>query len=62
MKKLVLLGDSIRENYGMRVKELMEGEYEVWQPDENCRFAAYTLRLIFDYQEQIKGADVSRSR
>lgn len=58
MKKLVLLGDSIRENYGMRVKELMEGEYEVWQPDENCRFAAYTLRLIFDYQEQIKGADV----
>ena len=57
MKKLVLLGDSIRENYGMRVKELMEGEYEVWQPDENCRFAAYTLRYVGIWKAQLKCGD-----
>jgi len=58
MKKLVLLGDSIRMSYGARVAELLEGEYAVWQPEDNCRFASYTQRMLFDYREQIKDADV----
>lgn len=43
MKKVLLLGDSIRMNYMPRVKELLEGRAEVWGPADNCRFAKYTL-------------------
>ena len=59
MKKVVLLGDSIRQiGYGNRVCELLGEDYTVWQPQDNCRFASYTLRMLFDYQEQLKGADI----
>ncbi len=59
MKKVTLLGDSIRLiGYGTRVPELLGDEYEVFQPNDNCRFAKYTLRMLFDYKEQIKGSDV----
>lgn len=58
-KKVVLLGDSIRLiGYGEKTAELLKDTCKVWQPEENCRFAKYTLRMLFDYQEQIKGADV----
>lgn len=41
MKKVVLLGDSIRlVGYGPRVPELLGSDYEVYQPDENCRFVS----------------------
>ena len=59
MKKVVLLGDSIRLiGYGKRVAELLGEDYTVWQPEDNCRFATYTLRMLFEYKEQIEGADV----
>ncbi len=58
MKKIILLGDSIRLGYGPRVCELLGEDYTVWQPDDNCRFAAYTLRMLYDYREQLKDADV----
>ena len=58
MKKIVLLGDSIRLGYGRRVAELLGEDYTVWQPDDNCRFAAYTLRMLYDLREEMKGADV----
>lgn len=43
MKKVLLLGDSIRMGYQGEVKKLLEGEYEVMFPEDNGRFAAYTL-------------------
>ena len=43
MKKVLLLGDSIRIGYQNDVKELLAGEYEVLCPEDNGRFAAYTL-------------------
>ena len=58
MKKVVLLGDSIRLSYGNRVRELLGEGYTVWQPEDNCRFAAYTLRMLFDYKAQLEGADI----
>lgn len=59
MKKVVLLGDSIRQlGYGKKVEENLQPECEVWQPEDNCRFAKYTLRMLFDYKPQIEGADV----
>ena len=58
MKKIILLGDSIRLSYGNRVRELLGEGYTVWQPEDNCRFASYTLRMLYDYREQLKEADV----
>ena len=59
MKKVVLLGDSIRlVGYGPRVPELLGSDYEVYQPDENCRFVKYTLRGLFEWHENITGADI----
>ena len=58
-KKVVLLGDSIRLiGYGDPVKESLEGEFDVWQPKDNCRFAQYTLRGLWDWSEEISGADI----
>ena len=51
MTKVILLGDSIRRiGYGTKVPELLGENYTVWQPEENCRFAYYTLRMLFDKQ------------
>lgn len=58
MKKIILLGDSIRLSYQNRVRELLGDDYTVWGPDDNCRFASYTLRMLYDYREQLKDADV----
>ena len=58
MKKVILLGDSIRLSYGDRVRELLGEGYTVWQPEDNCRFAAYTLRRLFDCKAQLEGADI----
>lgn len=59
MKKVVLLGDSIRLiGYGKRVEELLGDECTVWQPEDNCRFAKYTLRMLFDEKQNIQDAAV----
>ena len=58
MKKIILLGDSIRLSYQSRVCELLGSDYTVWGPDDNGRFASYTLRMLYDYREQLKGADL----
>lgn len=59
MKKLVLLGDSIRLiGYGARLAEIMSDEYEVWQPEDNCRWADYTYRMLSDKEKEIAGADL----
>ena len=59
MKKVTLLGDSIRQiGYGTKVPELLGEEYEVFQPEDNCRFVKYTLRMLFDFKAQIEGSDI----
>ena len=52
MKKILLLGDSIRMGYQQYVKEELEGEYEVLYPADNGRFAAYTLWQV---NQELKG-------
>ena len=59
MKKVVLLGDSIRwMGYGKKVPEMLGDDYEVFQPNDNCRFVKYTLRGLFEWKEDLKGADI----
>ncbi|RAU93434.1 GDSL-type esterase/lipase family protein [Paenibacillus sp. YN15] len=44
MKKVLLLGDSIRMGYDEYVKDMLKGKCEVYYDDaDNGRFAAYTL-------------------
>lgn len=43
MKKILLIGDSIRMSYQEAVKGKLADVAEVWAPAENCRFAKYTL-------------------
>lgn len=59
MKKVVLLGDSIRLiGYGRKVPEMLGDEYTVWQSEDNCRFVKYTLRMLFEWRDNIKDADI----
>jgi hypothetical protein len=43
MKKVMLLGDSIRMSYQERVTELLKDKATVKGPNENCRFSSHTL-------------------
>ena len=54
MKKVVLLGDSIRMGYDKYVKEALDGAAEVLYPSENCRYAENVLRFAHDWKA--KGA------
>ena len=56
--KITLLGDSIRQQYSFRVKNLLGSDFDVWEPKENCRFSQYTLRGLFDWAEKMEGSEV----
>ena len=46
MKKVLLLGDSIRMGYCKYVKMAFDGSAEIVYPEDCCRFSAYTLRYL----------------
>ena len=64
MKKVFLIGDSIRYGlgaeegrkygYGMYVKENLKGNFEVYEPDDNCRFLQYTLRYLHQWVAELE--------
>lgn len=58
MTKISFLGDSIRMQYAPCVKEMLGEGHEVFQPSENCRFAKYTLRGMWDWKEGMKGSRI----
>ena len=59
MIKVTLLGDSIRLiGYGKKVPALLGDGYDVFQPQENCRFAKYTLRGLWEWQDAMEGSRI----
>jgi len=59
MKKIVLLGDSIRQiGYGTKIMDYLPKDIELYQPEDNCRYGKYLLRMLFEQKDLIKGADV----
>lgn len=52
MKNILLLGDSIRIGYDKYVRMAFEGQAQVFYPQDNCRFAAYLLRHLIEWQEE----------
>ena len=59
MKKILLLGDSIRIGYDKYVRMAFEGQAQVYFPKDNCRFTQYFLRYLLEWQEETGcGSDV----
>ena len=56
MKKILLLGDSIRLNYMPMVCKNLYGRAEVYGPEDNCRYAKYTLWCLGDWLKLCGGA------
>ena len=50
MKKIILIGDSIRMGYDKYVKDALCGIAEVYYPDDSARFSEYTLRYLSDWK------------
>ena len=57
MKKVVLIGDSIRLGYEKYVREALSDVAEVYSPAENCRFAQYVLRNFYDWKKKHEWPD-----
>ena len=58
MKNVLLLGDSIRMGYEPCVRRKLEGRAEVFGPNENGRFALYTLNSLRFWINGIPKPDV----
>lgn len=71
MKKIFLIGDSIRfgshnvskysnlsPGYGIYVKEKLKGIANVYGPDENCRWAQYTLRFLHKWANSVPAEEI----
>lgn len=48
MKRIFLIGDSIRIGYDQYVRELMADAAQLYWSDDNARFVGYTLRYLSD--------------
>ena len=57
MKKIILIGDSIRIGYEKYVQEKLAGQAEVMLPDENCRFAMNVLWYLPVWKERLHWAE-----
>jgi lysophospholipase L1-like esterase len=49
MKKVVLIGDSIRMGYQPLVEKALAGIAEVWGPEENCGTTDYVLKKLDEW-------------
>lgn len=57
LKKVLLIGDSIRKGYDKYVKRSLSGVAEVYYPEENCRFTTYILKNIPVWKGQLEIED-----
>lgn len=61
MKKVVLLGDSIRQGYEKYVKLAFDGAgtAQIYSPEDCCRFTSYVLRNVAQWKGEMGcGSDV----
>ena len=57
MKKILLIGDSIRMGYDKYVKSALADAAEVYYPEENTRFAQYILRYASNWKKVLELPD-----
>ena len=58
MKRVLLIGDSIRLHYQNEVKRLIGDEYEITAPQENCRFSSYVLNSLRYWLAECPNPDI----
>lgn len=59
MKKVFLLGDSIRQGYCGYVKKALSDVAEVYYPNDNCAFTGNIIRYLLDWKNELKiGKDI----
>ena len=56
--KITCLGDSIRIQYTPRVRELLGEDFDIYAPNENCRYAKYTLHGLYDWGKHMKDSRI----
>ncbi|MBQ7879376.1 MAG: SGNH/GDSL hydrolase family protein [Clostridia bacterium] len=57
MKKIVLIGDSIRMGYDKYVKDALQGAAEVYYPSENCQYTLHILRFVHEWKAKGEWGD-----
>jgi len=57
MKKILLIGDSIRKGYDRYVREAFENVAEVYSPDDNCRYTTYIMRCLHEWKSALGCGD-----
>ncbi len=57
MKKILLIGDSIRQGYDVYTRMAFEGKAQVFFPSDNCRFTTYIIRNLLDWKKQLECGD-----
>lgn len=58
MKKVMLIGDSIRMATQTSVREKLGDGFEVWSPEANCRYTALTLNELRYYLKKFPEPDI----
>lgn len=58
LKKVLLLGDSRRQGYEPFVREMLQGRAEVYGPQENGRWAGYTLNSLRFWLHEFPQPDI----
>ncbi len=53
MKRILLIGDSIRKGYDRYVEMALEDVAQVVYPKENCRFSSYIVRHLLDWKKEL---------
>lgn len=54
MRKILLIGDSIRMGYDACTKIAFDGVAEVYYPSDNCRFTSYIIRHLGDWKKSLE--------
>lgn len=54
MKKVLLIGDSIRMGYDKYTRDKLSGVAGVYFPEENCKFTPNVVRYIYDWATALK--------
>ena len=52
MKKIVLIGDSIKMGYVDAVRDALDGVAEIYSPTENCRYSVNVLRFAHEWKKK----------
>ena len=56
--KITLIGDSIRMQYEPLVREALGDKFEIFAPTENCRYAKFNLRGMWEWRENMQGTRI----